>query len=408
MAAGLTVADAGGAGFGAGWRHARVQLRAHPAQWWLIGVLPVAMLILLGWMFQAGAIRSLPIAVVDLDNSTDSRELVRTLRASPGVDMTASPANLEQAWSLVRSLQAYAVVLVPSTYSRDTWHDRAGTVFVFYNAAYLTAGQSAARDIGDAITAYNLRLVRERVALRDGPASIHGLPVSVQASVLFNAARSFQQFLMSLLIPAVLSLVLALAVAGTLGRELASGEAARWMHGSTAQAAAALVGRLLPYLLVFGVWAMLGELYLALAQGHGPLGSVPLLALGQCLLYLASAAFALLFIGVTGDGAKALSAVGLSLGTALAFSGATFTVVDAPLFTRVWNLLLPLTAFSKLHAQQFDIGAPWQASLAPLLTLAALAAAPAVIGLLSYRRRVLQAAAPPAPGDARDAGAAHA
>ncbi len=63
-------------------------------------------------------------------------------------------------------------------------------------------------------------------------------------------------------------------------------------------------------------------------------------------------AVALLFVGLTRDMGSALSAIGLSIGTALAFSGATFPVVDAPLFTRIWNALLPLTAYVKLQTQQ--------------------------------------------------------
>ncbi len=36
-------------------------------------------------------------------------------------------------------------------------------------------------------------------------------------------------------------------------------------------------------------------------------------------------------------------------GTALAFSSATFPVLDGPLFTRIWHQLLPLSAYIKLQ-----------------------------------------------------------
>lgn len=65
----------------------------------------------------------------------------------------------------------------------------------------------------------------------------------------------------------------------------------------------------------------------------------------------------------------ALSAVGLSIGTALAFSSATFPVLDGPLFTRVWHQLLPLSAYIKLQTQQQFIGSPLQVSAWPLATL---------------------------------------
>ena len=39
------------------------------------------------------------------------------------------------------------------------------------------------------------------------------------------------------------------------------------------------------------------------------------------------------------------------------------------MFTRIWNLLLPLTAYVQVQMQQLFMGAPWQASLQPLTVL---------------------------------------
>ncbi|MNT16965.1 hypothetical protein D3C72_1520920 [compost metagenome] len=109
---------------------------------------------------------------------------------------------------------------------------------------------------------------------------------------------------------------------------------------------------------------------------------------------------ALLFVGLTRDMGTSLSAIGLSIGTALAFSGATFPVVDAPLFTRVWNLLLPLTAYVKLQTQQQFVGAPWSISLWPLATLVLMVLVAGGIGgwRLIAAARVTAAAPPSAPG----------
>ncbi len=60
--------------------------------------------------------------------------------------------------------------------------------------------------------------------------------------------------------------------------------------------------------------------------------------------------------------------MGLSIGTALAFSSATFPVLDGP-FTRIWHQLLPLSAYIKLQTQQQFIGSPLQVSAWPLATL---------------------------------------
>jgi len=88
-----------------------------------------------------------------------------------------------------------------------------------------------------------------------------------------------------------------------------------------------------------------------------------------------------------------LSLVGLSIGTALAFSGATFPVIEAPLFTRVWNALLPLTAYMQVQMQQMFMGSPWQVSLKPLAVLLLMALVSGGLGGL----RLLRAARAPVP-----------
>ena len=175
----------------------------------------------------------------------------------------------------------------------------------------------------------NARLLRERIGLQVGPA-LRAAPIAVQSDILYNPARSYELFLLPLIFPAVLSLVLALAVAGSLGREIRDGTLPAWLGRAPW---AAIAGKVAPYILLFSVYGALGLGYLAWLRGDGVAGSVFLLLLAQPLFYLATAAYALFFVGVTRDMGTALSAVGLSIGTALAFSSATFPVLDGPLFT---------------------------------------------------------------------------
>jgi len=356
----------GEAGFAASWRRELRTLRGNRADLLLVTVLPLLMLALMAWMFSPSVMRDVPIAVVDLDHSSDSRLLLRMLDASPGVRVASQPVDIDDARAQLRRLQVYAIVLVPRDVTRQALRGQQGTVFAYYNATYMTTGQSAARDIGDAVSAWNARLLRERIALQVGPGKLRAAPIAVQSDILYNPARSYELFLLPLIFPAVLSLVLALAVAGSLGREIRDGTLRGWL-GHTPWPA--LAGKIAPYVLLFSVYGALGVGYLAWLRGDGIAGSVFLLLLGQPLFYLATAAYALFFVGITRDMGTALSAVGLSIGTALAFSSATFPVIDAPLFTRIWHLLLPLSAYIKLQTQQQFVGAPLAVTLWPLGTL---------------------------------------
>ncbi|WP_422505444.1 ABC transporter permease [Stenotrophomonas sp. GZD-301] len=354
------------AGFSAALHRELRHLRADRAELALVTVLPLLMLVVMAWLFSASVMRAVPIAVVDLDHSAESRLLTRMLDASPGLAVASQPATLADAQTQLRRLDVFAVVLVPRDATRQALRGGEGTVLAYYNASYLTTGQSAARDVTDAVGAWNARLLKERIGLQVGPAKLRAAPIRVQSEILYNPARSYELFLLPLIFPAVLSLVLALAAASSVGREVRDGTLATWLGDAPW---AALAGKLMPYVALFALYGAAGVLYLAYLRGDGVAGSLLLLLLAQPLFYLACAAYAVLFVGLTRDMGTALSVVGLSLGTALAFSGATFPVIDAPLFTRVWNLLLPLTAYVKLQTQQQFVGAPGAVSLWPLATL---------------------------------------
>ncbi|MEN5286762.1 ABC transporter permease [Stenotrophomonas lactitubi] len=394
MAAALNTSRSG---FGSSWQRELRRLRSNRADLALVTLLPLLMLVVMAWMFSASVMRDVPIAVVDLDHSGDSRLLLRMLDASPGVRITSQPAGMEEARAQLRRLEVFAVVLVPRDVTRQALRGRQGTVFSYYNATYMTTGQSAARDIGDAVSAWNARLLRERIGLQVGPGKLRAAPIAVQSDILFNPARSYELFLLPLIFPAVLSLVLALAVAGSLGREIRDGTLPAWLGHAPWSS---IAGKVLPYVLLFSLYGALGAAYLAWLRGDGIAGSVVLLLLAQPLFYLATAAYALFFVGVTRDMGTALSAVGLSIGTALAFSSATFPVIDAPLFTRVWHLLLPLSAYIKLQTQQQFIGSPLVVSLWPLATLLLMIVVAGGIGgwrLLAFARTP-QAAQPAGAG----------
>jgi ABC-2 type transport system permease protein len=373
-------------------------LRRDRADLLLITLLPAVMLGLMAWLFAASVMRDIPIAIVDLDRSAESRQLARMLDASPGVSVASQPSSLAEAQSQLRRLDVFAIVLVPRDATRQALRGEQGTVFAYYNATYLTTGQSAVRDIVEAVSAWNARLLGERIGKQVGPATLRAPPIAVQSDILHNTARSYELFLLPLLFPAILSLGLALAVAASLGREVRDGRLRDWL-GDTPWSA--IAGKVVPYVLLFTIYGALGVLYLALLRGDGVAGSMLLLMLGQPVFYLACAAVALLFVGLTRDMGTSLSAIGLSIGTALAFSGATFPVVDAPLFTRVWNLLLPLTAYVKLQTQQQFVGAPWSVSLWPLGTLLLMVVVAGGIGgwrLIAAARSADPAAASPTSG----------
>ncbi|GAA5235669.1 ABC transporter permease [Verticiella sediminum] len=372
------VTAAARAGFRRAWRRECRHLARERWDLAFVTLLPIAMLVLMAWLLSPSVMREIPVAVVDQDNSVDSRELLRLIDASPGVRIARQETSPEEGFAAVRRLDVYATVLVPRDFGRALRRGERVTVIDYYNGSYLTAGQSAARDIGDAVTAFNTHFLTRTMAAQRGPQGLRPAPVVVQSGILGNPARSYELFLLPLIAPALLSLVSALAMAAALGREIRDGTCAIWLGKAPVRA---ILGKLMPYVLLFTLYGLASLAYVGWIRGHGIAGSLALLAAGQFLLHLACAAVACFFAGVLRDMGSAMSLVGLSIGASLAFSGATFPTIGAPLFVRAWSAALPLTAYEHVQSQQMLIGSPWPVSLAPLGTLLVIAAVCGAVGI---------------------------
>lgn len=351
-----------------------------PAELLLMTLLPCVLLGLLAWLLSSAVIRDLPIAVVDQDRSSFSRELVHRLDTSPGLQVSAVVGDVRDAWSRVRRLDAYAVVLIPPLATRDLFHDGRARITVYYNASFLTPGQGASRDVSAVVAAFNARLLERDVAKMRGGAGLRPPPISVQGSTIANSQRSFEHYLLGLLFPGVLHLMASLGMVSALGREVRDGTLSSWLAASP-HPIASLLGKLVPYVALFWLLTSLSLAYLSIVRGGGVSGSVPMLMAGMLALYLACAGVSLLLVGALRDMGTALSMCGLYVGTALAFSGATFPVIGGALFTRVWNALLPLTAYLKLQAQQVDLGATAAGSARWLAVLIAFFVLPGAVGI---------------------------
>jgi len=361
-------------------------LRGSPWDFALATWIPCTCLIILAWLFTSGVPRELPIAVVDEDHSAVSRALIRALDAAPGIRVAAQPVGVEQAWSLARKLDVYAVAYVPADASRDGVRTGSVTVFAYYNASYRTAAQTAIGDMNDVVRAIGGQVATTYVAKAKGPQSVRQAPVIAQTTVLFNSGRSYETFLLALVLPAVMLFGLTLSATAAFAREIRDRSVATWLESSGGRLLPAVMGKALPYVALFLAQGLGSVIWVALIPGYRVRGSIMLLVVAQALMCIAYVAIGLAVAGALRNMATALSVVSLYAGTALAYSGRTFPVNDASTFVRVWNLLLPFTSYVKLQAQQLDMGAPASASLGHVAALMAFVVIPGAIGLRLYER----------------------
>jgi ABC-2 type transport system permease protein len=181
-------------------------------------LMPVIQLILLGYAATTD-VEHLPTAVLDQDQSVQSRELIEAYRASNYFDIQFYVSTEEELGRLIDAGQAKAGMLIPSGYGQDLAADhRASIAFVIDGSmpAVATSAFSAAQTVAQAqSTALIERLYHIDLAQQAG--------IGARPRVWYNPDMKSVNFMIPGLIAMVLQMQSTLMTALSIAREKEQG-----------------------------------------------------------------------------------------------------------------------------------------------------------------------------------------
>ncbi|MDR2039923.1 MAG: ABC transporter permease [Bacteroidales bacterium] len=159
------------------------------------------------WIYNNENIHDMPVAVVDMDHSAQSREFIRMLDATQETAVTHRCASMTEAKHLLEDKKIHGVVLVPSKFGDDIMRQQQTTVSVYadmssflYYKALLAANNYVSQTMGGGIQAK--RLMAAGATETEAMATV--TPISSYFIPLYNIGGGYAGFL----IPAVLLLVI--------------------------------------------------------------------------------------------------------------------------------------------------------------------------------------------------------
>lgn len=359
----------------------------------LLLILPLLLGLLIWWLFASGSPQSLPITVVDLDQSSHSRDLMRLIDATPAVTIVHRPQNADNANQHILTRQSYAVLIIPHNFSAHLNRGTGATLVLQHNAQFATYSSQIVRTIRSVTTAYS---AAARASLYSGQgvrpeqAQALAMPISVEATALFNERMDYEQFLAATLIPALLQILIMVAVVSAIGRELRDGTAQAWLDCAEGHYVSAVAGKLLPYFAVFLLYGLIFLLWFALTRGMTIEGSTIAVVTGLLLLITASMSLGVLLIAVAKNLRMALSLTGVYTAPAFAFAGQAYPLVAMPAAAQTLAATLPLTHWLSIQNQQWLAGAPLSSAGPALLVLMLMTILPLGLGLFLLQRTGFQ------------------
>lgn len=318
----------------------------------------------------------LPAGVVDLDNTSTTRNIIRNLDAFQQTHIVAHYPSVMEARKAIQRGEIYSFYYIPEGTTEATLASRQPKVSFYVNYSYLIAGSLLYKD---------QRTISELAAGAVGRATLYAKgatedqamaflqPIVIDTHALNNPWLNYSVYLCNTLFPGILMLLIFLTTIYTLGEEVKNGTGRELMRLADNSITKVLIGKLLPHTLVFFVIAVFYNVYLY-GYLHYPChsGIFPMLLAGL-LLVLSSQAFGVFLFGLIGSFRLALSAASLWGVISFSISGFTFPVMAMHPTLQALCVLFPLRHYYLLYVNFALNGYPliyaWQAVAALLVFL---------------------------------------
>jgi ABC-2 type transport system permease protein len=322
------------------------------------------------WFYADEVVTRVPVAVVDLDRSSLSRQITRFADANPRIAVrlvTASEREAQEAlWR--GEIEGYAVL--PAQLKRHVVRGEDAVVTVQANGAYALLNKSVQYGFAEAVGTVSAGVeIRKLQASGQSAqqAAASRAPVQLQAVALFNPTEGYGSFV----VPAVALLILQQTL--LMGAAMLAGT---WVERGQYRASTRMwMGRLLALctlgwasgLFYFG-WIFVLHDY---PRGGNPLGALALLA-----CYIPAAASMGALIGRwLGNRERALQVLMFTTLPIAFVAGFSWPVEALPEILQALRWMLPSTSGVQASLRLNQLGAPLSAALPHLCTLVALCAA---------------------------------
>ena len=222
------------------------------------------------------ALRNVPIAVVDNDNTASSRDLTRLIAATPDINVTMTLPDFVTAEREVYARKIFGVLVIPQHFERDLLHGRPSPLALYSDASYFLMYQRLSGGVMAVARTFGAQVEANRlVGLGIDPviASAATDPMPLTAVPLFNPQGGYATYVLPAAFVLILqqTLLIGVGLLGTLpGARLTSRES----EAANAGPVMTILGKLLAYLTVEAVVVSLYLIALPYFYGVPRLGSL--------------------------------------------------------------------------------------------------------------------------------------
>lgn len=349
-------------------------------------ILPIISIVFFNTLLSSGVARDLPIAVVDLDNSAISRNLISQLDATPELKVSYKPTSQLEGELLVKQIKAYGLVTIPKNFASDLKQGKQTKVINQYNSNLLLPSglenKAFRKVVGTLSAAVNIQKQLAK-GTNVNQAKANFQPITSNNHILSNPYTNYSYYLNSGFLTLFLQIFVILTTIYCFGADLKYNKGEKLYSIGKGNMTTIILAKVLPYTLWFFFVGMVMFFSMFILQDFPLFGNKFIVILSLLLLIIATQAFSLFFIAFSSSFREALTFGSGFAAVSLSFSGITFPIFGMPLSFQWLSQMFPFTHFFELFVDQTQRGVPANYSINSIIILIAITL---IVTLLSYKK----------------------
>jgi ABC-2 type transport system permease protein len=303
-------------------------------------------------LMDDGLPTSMPVGIVDLDNTTTSRALGRRLDGFQMSQVVAHYPSVAEARRAIQRNEIYGFLYIPKGTTEKLLASRQPKISYYYSYTTLAAGALLMKDmktisnLGSA--AVGQATMRAR-GFTPGQIQTFLQPVKIDLHQIANPWTSYNAYLTTMIVPGMMMLFIFLISAYSLGTELKFNSSKEWLAMAGNRGIVAVIGKFWPQTLIWLAVVYSYEYYVFYVLQFPHLGSSWMLVLLGLMQVLASQGFGIFAFGLMPSLRMSMSVCSLWAVLSISMAGSAFPVMgmDGPLQSLSW--LFPLRHYYMIY-----------------------------------------------------------
>lgn len=359
------------------------RILSRPIYFYALVFAPIFSLVFFTSLMNEGLPHDLPVGIVDMDKSSVSRQIGRTLDAFDQTRIVAHYPNFSEARKDVQKGKIYGFFYIPPSFSKDANAFRQPKVSFYVQYTYLITGSLLMKDMKttSALIGASSGLSQLRAkGYTDAQAMFFLQPIVNDVHPTNNPSLNYGIYLNNTLVPGILLLIIFLMTTYAIGSEIKENTSQEWMKRSKDSILLALTAKLLPYTLIFSFIGIIVDTVFYLILGYPcHCGILPMLA-ATLFSIVAAQGFGILVFAIFPSLRMSMSIASLWGVLSISISGFTFPYLGFYPFVQSLSYLFPLRHYYLIYVTQalddFSMVYAWKSylflflfALAPFLLL---------------------------------------